>query len=346
MTQDLLTKEVPAAAFGAHLAHLPGCRGRSAEALSASEKRRIPVLNTLHRFTEETYRTLSLWWEIGRGEPLYISGPAGSGKTSAAMQFCARLGLPAVSVTARARMDRRELIGHWSAAGGSTFWTDGPAALAWKHGWVLIVNEFSAAPADVWVSCNDLLEGLPLDNGATGELIERHPMARVIVTDNTRGHSSEISEGYFGRQIQDRSVMDRFWHLRIEGLAEEDEAELLAESAPAALTAGFDPDGVRRLCRALAKAGADSRAASEREALGFAAKAVPFSHRTLMRLRDLLLASARGGADSLGVIGCARTAFTGSLGALARETAERLLEAALGNILGDLRRGMRPKAVP
>ena len=65
-------------------------------------------------------------------------------------------------------------------------------------------------------------------NETIGELVVPHSMTRVIVTDNTRGHSSEIDEGFFGRQIQDRSVIDRFWHMRMEGLGEAEEASLLA----------------------------------------------------------------------------------------------------------------------
>lgn len=137
---------------------------------------------------------------------------------------------------------RRELIGHWALQGGETRWIDGPALLAWKHGWVLLINEFSAAPADMWVSCNDILEGLPLDNGATGELVFPHPMTRVIVTDNTRGHSSEIDEGFFGRQIQDRSVIDRFWHMRMEGLGEAEESSLLASTADQGWLEEFEPE--------------------------------------------------------------------------------------------------------
>ena len=78
--------------------------------------------------------------QIEEGEYVAIMGPSGSGKTSTAMQFCARLGIPVVSVTARARMDRRELLGHWALQGGETRWIDGPALLAWKHGWTLLIR--------------------------------------------------------------------------------------------------------------------------------------------------------------------------------------------------------------
>ena len=71
--------------------------------------------------------------------------------------------MPAVVFTARPRMDRRELIGRWVLGPSGMTWVDGPAALAWRNGWVLLINEFSAAPPEVWVSANDLLEGLPLE---------------------------------------------------------------------------------------------------------------------------------------------------------------------------------------
>ena len=63
--------------------------------------------------------------------------------------------------TARPRMDRRELIGRWVLGPNGMTWVDGPAALAWRNGWVLLINEFSAAPPEVWVSANDLLKGFP-----------------------------------------------------------------------------------------------------------------------------------------------------------------------------------------
>ena len=340
---DLLLTPVPAARFGLSADTFSACLGYTTDSLPVFSKTRIPVINPRHFFTPGHCRTMSLWWRLSKGEPLYISGPSGSGKTSTALQFCARLGMPVVSVTARARMDRRELIGHWSVRGGETVWVDGPALLAWKHGWVLLINEFSAAPADMWVSCNDILEGLPIDNEATGLLVERHPMTRVIVTDNTRGHSAEIDDGFFGRQIQDRSVIDRFWHLRMEGLAEADEAGLLEAETPESLRSHFRPDTLSRLCRALAKAGADSRSAANAQAIGFESHAVPISFRTLTRLRDMILATAAEGGETgrEGLLGLIRTAFTEALDCTARETAETLLVTAIGRIPGDLRRSVR-----
>ena len=134
------TRTVPASVFGEHLAGERDCLGYQVETLPAFARTRIPVLNPCHFFNEAHYRTLAAWWNLARREPIYVSGPSGSGKTSTAMQFCARLAIPVVSVTARARMDRRELLGHWALQGGETRWIDGPALLAWKHGWTLLIN--------------------------------------------------------------------------------------------------------------------------------------------------------------------------------------------------------------
>lgn len=339
---------VPASQFGDHLADQRDCLGYNVKTLPTFARSRIPTIHPNHWFTSEHYRHMALWWTLAKGEPIYISGPSGSGKTSTAMQFCARLGVPVVSVTARARMDRRELIGHWAVKGGETVWIDGPALLAWKYGWVLLINEFSAAPADMWVSCNDILEGLPLDNGATGELVHPQPMTRVIVTDNTRGHSSEIDDGFFGRQIQDRSVIDRFWHLRMEGLTPDEEAKLLAKTAPQDLIEGFEDNALAALYSALARIGADSRSQAQTQTIGFESHVVPFSHRVLQRLRDMLLDAATqpGGENaSAQVRRLTRIALAESLDSTASEAAQTLAETTIGDLVHDLRVA-RAKAIP
>ena len=133
---------VPASEFGAHLTPYPPCRGYSFDERSDVERHRIPSVNTSHFFSHNVFAQLSLWWRFAEAEPLYISGPTGAGKSSTACQFCARLGMPVVSVMARPRMDRRELIGRWVMDEKGMRWVDGPAALAWRHGWLLLVNEY------------------------------------------------------------------------------------------------------------------------------------------------------------------------------------------------------------
>lgn len=87
---------------------------------------------------------MSAWFEIGSGEPLFISGPHGSGKTSFVNQYCARVNAPVISITARARLDRTDLIGGYVIDKDKSMrFADGPLTRAWRHGCVFLVNEMS-----------------------------------------------------------------------------------------------------------------------------------------------------------------------------------------------------------
>lgn len=340
MTENNTFITVPADHFGDHLSHLSGCRGVNTTVLNDHDRLRLPSLNPNHFFSEENYRCLSRWWNYGGNEPLYISGPAGSGKTSGVEQFCTRLGIPVVSVMARRRMDRRELLGHWSVKDGATIWVDGPASLAWRHGYVLLINEFAAAPADMWVSCNDILERSSLQIGATGEVIAPRPTTRVVVTDNSRGHA-EVSSDYVGRQIQDLSVIDRFWHMRMQGLSEDDEAKLLLAGISPEQAAQFHASTLEHVALKLAKAGADSRAQAGTKTLGFAPNNLALSHRTLRRLFRIMRSKAMDHPNmsqtpTEDLLDSIQTALTSALDEQQREYIQSLLITTLGNIQQDL----------
>jgi cobaltochelatase CobS len=191
----------------------------------------IPELDPGHVFDPVTFESIRMWWEAAdTSAPLYISGPTGCGKTSTVLQFLARVHAPAVVYTCRRRMDKQDLVGAWGvdSATGNFRWYDGPATLAWRHGLVLVINEFTTAPAEVWVSANDLLEGASLVNERTGEVIPRHPNTRVIITDNCPAGCAGDGEGiYVARERQDASVADRFWHVAVGYMGREREAMAL-----------------------------------------------------------------------------------------------------------------------
>lgn len=277
--------------FGAQFSSLSPLPGYAPQYLTPRALRRVPQVDPTHCFRKDSFCAMHAWWMLGKNDPLYIAGPTGSGKTSTVNQFCARLTLPVVNVMARPRMDRRELLGRYIMGPNGMVWQDGPATLAWRHGWVLVISEFSCAGPDFWVTCNDILEGLALDNDVTGRVIPRHPCTRVIITDNTRGLASTAAKrGFLGRKMQDRSTMDRFWHIYETGLTQNEESRHLFLSTSDDDRRKVDTKWLRRLCRRLAIAGQSSRNKSDRRLVGFTKQNIRVSHRVLCRMRDILIA--------------------------------------------------------
>ena len=85
----------------------------------------------------------------------------------------------------------------------------------------------TSAPADVWVSANDLLEGDAVVVDRTGEVVPRHPNTRVVFTDNRPLGDAGETDDYLGRNAQDRSVLDRCWHIAARWPDERSEVRLL-----------------------------------------------------------------------------------------------------------------------
>lgn len=111
----------------------------------------IPRLDPSYVFEKDALSIMSAWFEIGSGEPLFISGPHGSGKTSFVNQYCARVNAPVISITARARLDRTDLIGGYVIDKDKSMrFADGPLTRAWRHGCVFLVNEMSAVLDRFW----------------------------------------------------------------------------------------------------------------------------------------------------------------------------------------------------
>jgi len=220
--------KIPAKEFGGAIKHpiLGFCKGET------PPYGRIAPIDLAHAFDAKTLDALRLWWEwYDTRSPLFISGPTGCGKTSTVMQFLARVHAPAVTITCRSRMDKQDLIGNFVVKEGTDngfAWQDGPACLAWRYGLTLVINEFTVAPPEIWVSANDILEGDAIVNERTGEVIPRHANTRVIITDNMAPAGGATS--YLNRNDQDASVIDRCWHIRMDYLPADVEEGMLAKT--------------------------------------------------------------------------------------------------------------------
>ena len=245
----------------------------------------VPDVAQDYVFEKAPFQILRAWWMSATKEPLFIHGPWGCGKTSGVEQFFARLNVPVVPIMGRDPMEKADLIGMYVFGEARTMqWVDGPAALAYRHGYVLLVNEFSKCNPGFWVANNEILEGKPVFIEQRQELLKPHPDTRVIVTDNTRGLVGDETGLAQGRYRQDAAVMDRFWSLQMDYMSEEPETRLVQ-----ARFAELGEDMAQRFAKTLRRIAEDVRACFMGVSKDNEAIEATISTRTLLRIAELVL---------------------------------------------------------
>lgn len=181
---------------------------------------------------QESSRDIIVWL-LNPGEPLYVFGPVGCGKTSSIKQLAARLNYPVFEITGHGRLEFADLAGHLTVQNGNMTFQYGPLALAMRYGGLCLVNEIDLTAPEVAAGLNSVLDGAPLciaENG--GELILPHPMFRFVATANTNGGGDETGL-YQGVQRQNLAFADRFMLCEMGYPDNEVEKELLRQRFPA-----------------------------------------------------------------------------------------------------------------
>ena len=215
-----LSQTITAAIAGA----LAGSNGASAEALAALDARvadleaAAPALLVIdrdgkphgaelppsrHPLLAELIRAVSARKATDGGRlHVWIAGPAGSGKTTAARQAAEALGLEFAAHGAMGMA--HELIGFVDAGGA---FHEPAFVRLYRNGGLVLLDEMDASDANVTLVLNGAL-----DNGhmqiPTGEMIARHPDFVCVATGNTFG-SGATSE-YVGRNKLDGAFLKRF----------------------------------------------------------------------------------------------------------------------------------------
>lgn len=234
---------------------------------------RIPKRDPHYVFELETLMDVITWLMEPNGTGLWLTGPTGCGKTSCINEVAARLNWPVVAQTMTGRFEFSDLKGQFvltQKAGEREprmCYQHNALALAMKYGWILRLDEVDLADPAELSGLNDVLEGRPLvisENG--GEVINPHPMFRLVVTGNSAGQGDDTGL-YQGIQQQNIAALDRYRLLKVGYPAKEAEMLLLKE------VAGDMPSDIRKRCVDLAR---HLRDAFEKGTLS-----VPFSTRTL-----------------------------------------------------------------
>ena len=155
-----------------------------------------------HPMLETLIKTVSARKPDGSRLNVWLAGPAGSGKTTAARMTAEALGLEFGPMGAMAQA--HELVGFVDAGGR---YHDTPFTRLYRSGGVCLLDEVDSSDAAVTLALNG-----PLDNGLmtlpTGETIARHADFVCIGAGNTYG--SGATAEYIGRNKLDGAFLDRF----------------------------------------------------------------------------------------------------------------------------------------
>jgi hypothetical protein len=187
---------------------------RPVPAPAASESRREHVITLTRREMPDLtlsgrqhYRFPLIVASITAEVPILITGPAGSGKTSAALNAAKLLGLHAVPMSFSPMTTEAALVGFVDA--GGTYRQTGFVD-AFRNGAVFVADEFDAARPDVAIKLNSAV-GNRILTLPTGEIVEAHQNFQFVACANTYGTGPDAT--YTGRNRLDGATLDRLFTL-------------------------------------------------------------------------------------------------------------------------------------
>ena len=146
---------------------------------------------------------------VANDEPVFLTGPAGSGKNVLCKQVAEALGLKFYFTNAVTQ--EYKLTGFTDAMGNyqpTQFYK------AFTEGGVFMLDEMDASIPEVLVILNAAIANRYFDFPAPIGYVEAHPDFRVIAAGNTVGQGADYE--YVGRNQLDAASLDRFALVRID----------------------------------------------------------------------------------------------------------------------------------
>lgn len=208
-----------------HLAHLAVICGDADEAwrlwvdgrVSEQERAKFDAEGMpAGRFTmpEKTEDGEPGWYEtvarvLDAGLPVFLQGPAGTGKTRFAGWYATRTERTLETMVGSGDVAGRELwVARRDASKGETTTVPGPAARACENGDVLLLDEVDGFDANSLLPLNSVLNGDTEVSVPVLGKVKVDPAVRVIAAANTNGRSKDRT--YTARNRLDGAFLNRF----------------------------------------------------------------------------------------------------------------------------------------
>lgn len=146
---------------------------------------------------------------VANDEPVYLAGPAGSGKNVICKQVADTLGLDFYFTNAVTQ--EYKLTGFTDANG---IFHESQFYKAFVNGGVFMLDEMDASIPEVLIILNAAIANRYFDFPAPIGKVEANPNFRVIAAGNTFGYGADSS--YVGRNTLDAASLDRFAVIEID----------------------------------------------------------------------------------------------------------------------------------
>lgn len=200
---------------------------QSATDLPVYDAPNAPRIDKTYRWHDQTLIALSV---MRRGQPVFVTGPAGTGKTEFAKQIAARWGRPFVRISCDDQTEAQTLMGMTvPSKSGGVVWQDGQLTAAIRRpGTVILIDEPSVARPGALMVLQAVMDGdKTLHIAETGESVPVAPDVIILLADNTNG-TGDMSGQYEGTRRLNRATLDRpDVFLMFDYLAPTDEAQVL-----------------------------------------------------------------------------------------------------------------------
>jgi MoxR-like ATPase len=205
---------------------------------------------------------------MARQRPIWLAGPAGTGKTEFVKQLCARLGRAFVRVQFDASLEAYDVIGGERVKAASNVWQDGLVLQGFRRpGAVILLDEVGFARSEYTSSLHAALEPAGVITvPATGEVINRAPGVQFFAADNSNGRGDSTGV-YVGVREQNNAFLNRFARfMEFRYLPVDEEAEIVADTTGCTPQLALLVANFIAVCRAKAEGGVLESPPSMREA--------------------------------------------------------------------------------
>jgi MoxR-like ATPase len=152
--------------------------------------------------------------------PIWLTGPAGVGKTSIIEQACAKAGRKFIRVNFTNETSEDDLIGSFRLVTAKdeygndlpttvTEFHEGAVVTALREGAVLVLDEIDAGHTNKVLCLQSVLEGKGVFIKPTGEWVNPAKGFTVFATSNTQGRGNDEGR-YAGTNIMNTAFLDRY----------------------------------------------------------------------------------------------------------------------------------------